>query len=95
MTSLSPGRIALDATPLLGQRSGVGNYVRGLLDGLAGLDEGPELLLTLFSVRGAVPGPLPARTRPAPRRAPARLLRVLVGVAGLGLAAYLAVETYA
>jgi glycosyltransferase involved in cell wall biosynthesis len=68
-------RIALDATPLLGQRSGVGNYVRGLVDGLAQLDEGPEVLLTLFSVRGAVPGPVPRRTRPAPRRAPARLLR--------------------
>jgi len=68
-------RIALDATPLLGQRSGVGNYVRGLLDGLAELDDGPDALLTLFSIRGSVPGPLPARTRPAPRRAPARLLR--------------------
>jgi glycosyltransferase involved in cell wall biosynthesis len=68
-------RVALDATPLLGQRSGVGNYVRGLVDGLAELDDGPAVLLTLFSVRGAVPGPLPARTRPAPRRAPARLLR--------------------
>jgi glycosyltransferase involved in cell wall biosynthesis len=68
-------RIALDATPLLGQRSGVGNYVRGLVDGLAELDDGPEVLLTLFSIRGAVAGPLPRRTRPAPRRAPARLLR--------------------
>jgi glycosyltransferase involved in cell wall biosynthesis len=70
-----PARVALDATPLLGQRSGVGNYVRGLIDGLALLEEGPDVLLTLFSIRGAVPGPLPARTRPAPRRAPARLLR--------------------
>jgi uncharacterized membrane protein YfcA len=36
------------------------------------------------------------RTGPAvARRAPARLLRVLVGLSGLGLAAYLAVETYA
>lgn len=68
-------RIAMDATPLLGQRSGIGNYVRGLVEGLAGLEDGPEVLLTLFSVRGAVPRPLPARTRPAPRRAPARLLR--------------------
>lgn len=67
--------VALDATPLLGQRSGVGNYVRGLVDGLAALDDGPDVLLTLFSIRGTVPGPLPARTRPAPRRAPARLLR--------------------
>lgn len=68
-------RVAVDATPLLGQRSGVGNYVQGLLGGLAELDEGLDVLLTLFSVRGTVPGPLPARTRPAPRRAPARLLR--------------------
>lgn len=68
-------RVALDATPLLGQRSGVGNYVQGLVDGLAGLNDGPEILLTLFSIRGSVPGPLPRRTRPAPRRAPARLLR--------------------
>jgi glycosyltransferase involved in cell wall biosynthesis len=68
-------RVALDATPLLGQRSGVGNYVRGLVDGLSRLEHGPEVLLTLFSVRGTVPGPLPARTRPAPRRAPARVLR--------------------
>ena len=68
-------RIALDATPLLGQRSGVGNYVQGLVDGLAELDDGPEVMLTLFSIRGAVPGTLPARTRPAPRRVPARLLR--------------------
>ncbi|WP_458177883.1 glycosyltransferase family 4 protein [Modestobacter lacusdianchii] len=70
-----PLRAALDATPLLGQRSGVGRYVRGLVDGLAALPDGPDVLLTLFSIRGAVPGPLPARTRPAPRRAPARLLR--------------------
>ncbi len=68
-------RVALDATPLLGQRSGVGNYVRGLVDGLSQLESGPDVLLTLFSIRGSVPGPLPARTRPAPRRAPARLLR--------------------
>ena len=68
-------RVALDATPLLGQRSGVGNYVQGLVHGLAELADGPDVLLTLFSVRGKVPGPLPVRTRPAPRRAPARLLR--------------------
>lgn len=68
-------RIALDATPLLGQRSGVGSYVQGLVDGLGQLDDGPDVLLTLFSVRGSVAGPLPRRTRPAPRRAPARLLR--------------------
>lgn len=68
-------RIGVDATPLLGQRSGIGRYVAGVIDGFAELAGGPELLLTLFSVRGHVPGPLPRGARPAPRRAPARLLR--------------------
>jgi glycosyltransferase involved in cell wall biosynthesis len=68
-------RVGVDATPLLGQRSGVGNYVTGLLDGMAQQNEGPEILLTLFSARGSVPAPLPVRTRAAPRRAPARVLR--------------------
>lgn len=68
-------RIGMDATPLLGQPSGVGRYTRGLVDGLSELVDGPDVLLTLFSIRGSVPGPLPARARPAPRRAPARLLR--------------------
>jgi glycosyltransferase involved in cell wall biosynthesis len=70
-------RLALDATPLLGQRSGVGRYVTGLLHGLA--EECPELRprLTLFSVRGELPSDLPASVRRAPGRFPARLLRPL------------------
>jgi glycosyltransferase involved in cell wall biosynthesis len=70
-------RLALDATPLLGQRSGVGRYVTGLLHGLA--EEAPELRprLTLFSVRGQLPSDLPAPARRAPGRFPARLLRPL------------------
>ena len=70
-------RLALDATPLLGQRSGVGRYVTGLLHGLA--EELPELRprLTLFSVRGQLPADLPATARRAPGRFPARLLRPL------------------
>ncbi len=76
-------RIALDATPLLGQRSGVGNYVHGLVAGLADLvaDEQADLdvRLTLFSIRGSVhpalSEPLPPGIRTSPRRAPARLLR--------------------
>jgi glycosyltransferase involved in cell wall biosynthesis len=67
-------RIALDATPLLGQRSGVGRYLSGLLDGLHGLPDAPEPVLTLFSIRGSVPAPHPPGTSMAPRRAPARLL---------------------
>lgn len=70
-------RLALDATPLLGQRSGVGRYVTGLLHGLA--EACPDLRprLTLFSVRGQLPVDLPDTTRRAPGRVPARLLRPL------------------
>jgi len=69
-----PVRVGVDATPLLGQRSGVGRYLEGLLEGLASAPDAPEVLLTLFSIRGRVPPPLPAGTTLAPRRAPARLL---------------------
>jgi glycosyltransferase involved in cell wall biosynthesis len=72
-------RLGLDATPLLGQRSGVGRYLGGLLHGLAELAEAPEPVLTLFSIRGAIPEPLPPRTSMAPRRAPARLLNRMWG----------------
>ncbi len=64
----------MDATPLLGQRSGVGRYLEGLLAGLHRLAGAPEPVLTLFSIRGRVPEPLPPGTSLAPRRAPARLL---------------------
>jgi glycosyltransferase involved in cell wall biosynthesis len=70
-------RVALDATPLLGQRSGVGRYVTGLVQGLAEVDPQLRPLLTLFSVRGALPPDLPAGSRRAPGRFPARLLRPL------------------
>lgn len=66
-------RLAVDATPLLGERSGVGRYLEGVLHGLAELPGAPSPLLTLFSVRGRVLVPPPG-SRPAPRRAPARLL---------------------
>jgi glycosyltransferase involved in cell wall biosynthesis len=67
-------RVALDATPLLGQRSGVGRYLSGLLDGMNQISGAPEPILTLFSIRGAIPEPRPRGTTMAPRRAPARLL---------------------
>lgn len=70
-------RVALDATPLLGPRTGVGRYVAGLVPALAALPTRPELVLTAFTVRGA--GGLPALdgARVSGRRAPARLLRAL------------------
>ncbi len=69
-------KLAVDATPLLGRHSGVGRYLEGVLGALPGLPGAPEPLLTLFSIRGRV-SPLPPGTRPAPRRAPARLLNQL------------------
>jgi glycosyltransferase involved in cell wall biosynthesis len=79
----SPLRVALDATPLLGQPTGVGRYVAGLLGGLARLAEPPETLVTAFTVRGARDLPVLAARAGAPaakvvrRRAPARLLHEL------------------
>ena len=73
-------RVGLDATPLLGQRSGVGRYVEGLLTGLRELTE-PERVtpvLTTFSLRGATPtGPATQGAEHARRRLPARLLQPL------------------
>lgn len=83
-------RIVLDATPLLGRRTGVGRYTEYLLAGLARLvaearghsgDAGApaywELAATAFTWRGLddLAGALPPGVRPAARRAPARLLQ--------------------
>jgi len=70
-------RLGLDATPLLGARTGVGRHVAGLLSGLAELGEPEELVLTAFTWRGA--GPLAEFSRTGTRqgrRAPARPLRL-------------------
>jgi glycosyltransferase involved in cell wall biosynthesis len=74
-------RVGLDATPLLGPRTGVGRYVAGLAGALASLagPEPEELALVPFTWRGT--GDLPAATPAGPRvrvgrrRAPARLLQ--------------------
>jgi glycosyltransferase involved in cell wall biosynthesis len=74
-------RVGLDATPLLGPRTGVGRYVAGLAEALAGL-AGPEpevLALVPFSWRGTRDLPAAAphgpRVRHGRRRVPARLLQ--------------------
>jgi glycosyltransferase involved in cell wall biosynthesis len=74
-------RVGLDATPLLGPRTGVGRYVAGLAGALTALagPEPEELALVPFTWRGT--GDLPAaapsgpRVRVGRRRAPARLLQ--------------------
>src|SRR5215216_207028 len=74
-------RVGLDATPLLGPRTGVGRYVAGLAGALATLagPEPEELALVPFTWRGTgdLPAAAPAgpRIRIGRRRAPARLLQ--------------------
>ncbi|MDX6222529.1 MAG: hypothetical protein QOD91_1583, partial [Frankiales bacterium] len=68
-------RVALDATPLIGPRTGVGHYVAGLVDGLLGLAEPPEVTLTAFTFRGRKDLHAPPGARVAARPAPARLLQ--------------------
>jgi glycosyltransferase involved in cell wall biosynthesis len=74
-------RVGLDATPLLGPRTGVGRYVAGLAGALATLagPEPEELALVPFSWRGTagLPAAAPSgpRVRVGRRRAPARLLQ--------------------
>jgi glycosyltransferase involved in cell wall biosynthesis len=66
-------RIGLDATPLLGPRTGVGRYVEQLVAALAA-EPGLDLVATAFTARGAgglgaaVPGGVRVRHRPAPAR---------------------------
>ena len=71
-------RIGVDATPLLGPRTGVGRYTGGLLGALAG-DPELDLVATAFTVRGAadLAGAVPAGVRVRTRRMPARVLRGL------------------
>ena len=72
-------RVVLDATPLLGVRTGIGRSVEGLLDGFAQLPDAPDLALVAFT-----------RSRERPRaasgtwvgpRIPARLLQTAWGIA--------------
>lgn len=65
-------KVGLDATPLLGTRTGVGTYVSGLLDGLLAIGAAPPVL-TAFTWRGveALPDGWPR----APRRFSARALQ--------------------
>jgi len=71
-------RVALDGTPLLGQRTGIGRYTEHLLTALGDRAE-LAVSATAFSLRGAgglrdaVPPGVRARSLPAP----ARLLRTL------------------
>jgi glycosyltransferase involved in cell wall biosynthesis len=77
-------RIGLDATPLLGRRTGVGRYVEHLVAALAD-EPGLDLVATAFTARGGggLAAAVPAGVRVRHRPAPARLLQVAWGRAGL------------
>jgi len=74
-------RVGVDATPLLGPRTGVGRYVAGLVEAMAELPGGEpeEVVLVPFTWRGTaeLPRVAPAapRVRCGRRRVPARLLQ--------------------
>ena len=69
--------VGLDATPLLGELTGIGIYTRRLVSELGMLADHPDLVATAFTLRGrgalasAVPPGVAVRSRPVP----ARLLR--------------------
>jgi glycosyltransferase involved in cell wall biosynthesis len=70
-------RVGLDATPLLGPRTGVGQYVGHLVDALAAAPDGPDLTLTAFTLRGARALGAPYGHQVVHRPVPARLLQTL------------------
>lgn len=56
--------VAIDATPLVGGRTGIGHFVAELLAALAGLGDGPAVLPFVLSRRASLGGgALPAGTR--------------------------------
>jgi glycosyltransferase involved in cell wall biosynthesis len=71
-------KVGLDATPLLGPRTGVGQYVARLVEALAASGEVVELRLVPFTWRGAAglaAAGSGAQVRALRRRVPARVLR--------------------
>ena len=70
-------RVALDGTPLLGARTGVGTYVHHLVQGLAAARPEVDLAVTAFTRRGfgALRQAIPAGVGVVGRPVPARVLR--------------------
>ena len=70
-------RIGIDATPLLGQRSGIGTYTQHLLEALVATRPDDTFVATAFTFHGRrdLSGAVPAGVAVASRPVPARLLR--------------------
>ncbi|MBM3673733.1 MAG: glycosyltransferase family 4 protein [Actinobacteria bacterium] len=78
MRSISALRIAVDGTPLLGNRTGVGEVAAGLLRALAARpDVEPIAYALTWRGRGGLAPVLPRGVRGATRPAPARVVRGL------------------
>lgn len=74
--SAAPLGVTIDATPLLGLRTGIGKFVEHLIEGLASSPE-IDVAATAFTLRGwrSLPGVLPAGVRHRGWPVPARALR--------------------
>ncbi|MFV0459426.1 MAG: glycosyltransferase family 4 protein [Actinomycetales bacterium] len=77
-----PGRpgaltVGIDATPLVGSRTGVGRYVERVSAAVAELDDAPDQVWTLFSRRLPLSAPPPRYTRLARRNVPSAFLQPL------------------
>ncbi|HET9078021.1 MAG TPA: glycosyltransferase family 1 protein [Acidimicrobiales bacterium] len=71
-------KVALDGEPLLGRRTGVGNFTLGLLEGLAGLEElDVAVYAVTWRMRPELAGRLPSGTHLIGRPMPARPVRAL------------------
>lgn len=70
-------RVTVDATPLLGRRTGVGTYTARLLAALAADGAQDDIVATAFTWRGSasLADAVPEGVRSRSRRVPARLLR--------------------
>lgn len=69
--------VAVDATPLIGRRTGIGRYVDQLVRAMAGRADGIRLVLTGITVRGSAGIPRDHRWDVVSRPFPARLARRL------------------
>jgi glycosyltransferase involved in cell wall biosynthesis len=69
--------VGFDATPLLGQLTGIGHYTRRLVQALTQLPDPPAMVATAFTLRGRnrLAAAVPAGVAVHSRAVPARLLR--------------------
>jgi glycosyltransferase involved in cell wall biosynthesis len=76
--SIHPVRVALDGTPLLGQRTGIGEVTEGLLTALSTRDDvRPVAYALTWRGRDDLAGRVPDGVRAATTRMPARVVREL------------------